>query len=74
MTQLTAQNTTQGQLAMAIAGGYRGRFALAVGVGRGTEREGLYVAANYNYLHGFRYEDFDFRLRMDTDSAGLSDA
>jgi hypothetical protein len=29
------------------------------------------VAANYNYLHGFRYEDIDFRLRLDTDAAGL---
>jgi hypothetical protein len=71
LTQLTAQNATQGQLAMAIAGGYRARFALAPGVGLGTEREGLYVAANVNYLHGFKYEDLDFRLRMDTDAVGL---
>jgi hypothetical protein len=70
-TQLTAQNDTQGQLAMAIAGGYRGRFALPQGVGLGTDREGLYVAANYNYLHGFRYEDTNFSLRLDTDGAGL---
>ena len=56
---------------MAIAGGYRGRFAFPVGVGLGTDREGLYLAANYNYLHGFRYYDIDFRLRMDTDSVGL---
>lgn len=68
--QLTAQDATQGQIAMAIAGGYRGRFALA-GIGGGSDREGLYLAANYNYLHGFRYEDFDFRLRMDTDRVGL---
>ena len=71
LTQLTAQNHTQGQLAMAIAGGYRGRFAFAPGVGSGTEREGIYLAANYNYLHGLRYEDIDFRLRMDTDNVGL---
>ena len=70
-TQLTAHSTTQGQLAMAIAGGYRGRFAWPSGVGLGTEREGLYLGANYKYLHGFRYEDIDFRLRMDTDGAGL---
>jgi hypothetical protein len=56
---------------MAIAGGYRGRFAWPSGVGAGSEREGLYLAANYNYLHGFRYEDIDFRLRMDTDPLGL---
>ena len=70
-TTLNALNTTQGQFALAIAGGYRGRFAWAPGVGGGTDREGLYLAANYNYLHGFRYEDIDFRLRMDTDGAGL---
>jgi len=70
-TQLTAQNNTQGQAAMAIAGGYRGRFALAPGIGLGTEREGIYVAANVDYLHGFRYYDVDFRLRMDTDNVGL---
>jgi hypothetical protein len=70
-TQLAAQNHTRGQLAMAIAGGYRARFAFAPGVGSGTEREGIYVAANYNYLHGFRYQDVDFRLRMDTDDVGL---
>ena len=31
LTQLTAQNNTQGQLAMAIAGGYRSRFAFPAG-------------------------------------------
>ncbi len=70
-TQLTADTLTQGQMALAITGGYRGRFAWPTGIGLGTDREGLYVAANYNYLRGFRYEDLDFRLRMDTDGAGL---
>jgi hypothetical protein len=69
--QLTASDATQGQIAMSITGGYRGRFAWPAGVGAGTEREGLYVGANYRYLHGFRYEDFDFSLRLDTNSAGL---
>jgi hypothetical protein len=71
LTQLTAQNSTQGQAALAIAGGYRAAIAFPVGVGLGTEREGLYIAANYNYLHGIRYHDIDSRLRLDTDSAGL---
>ena len=57
-----------GQFAMAITGGYRGRFALAAG---STERDGLYVAANYNYLHGYRYEKADAAMRLDTDGAGL---
>jgi hypothetical protein len=69
--QLAARNTTQGQLALAITGGYRGRFGWPTGVGRGTAREGLYIGANYNYLRGYRYQDLDFRLRMDTDRAGL---
>jgi hypothetical protein len=66
---LTAFNATEGQLALAVAGGYRGRFAWP-GSARG-DREGLYLAANYKYLHGFRYEDIDSTLRLDTDAAGL---
>ena len=58
----------QGQVAMAITGGYRGRFAVA---GGSSERDGLYVAADFNYLHGFRYESADVALRLDTDTAGL---
>ena len=57
----------QGQIAMAIVGGYRGRFAIM----GSSERDGIYVAANYNYLHGFRYEKADTALRLDTDNNGL---
>jgi hypothetical protein len=31
----------------------------------------VYVAANYNYLRGFRYEDVNLALRLDTDPVGL---
>ena len=58
----------QGQFAMAITGGYRGRFAIDVD---GGERDGIYVAADYNYIHGFRYEQADASLRLDTNAAGL---
>jgi hypothetical protein len=58
---------TSGQVAMAITGGYRGRFA----AGTGSDRDGIFVAADYNYLHGFRYEQVDAALRLDTDGAGL---
>jgi hypothetical protein len=58
----------EGQFAMAITGGYRGRFAAGDG---GSDRDGIYVAANYNYLHGFRYEQADAALRLDTDAAGI---
>jgi hypothetical protein len=59
------------ELALAIIGGYRGRFPLPMGAGSGDDREGIYVAVNYNYLHGFFLEDADMQLRMDTNSAGL---
>ena len=39
----------------------------------GSHRDGLYVAFNYNYLRGFRYEDIGMTLRLDTDSAGAAD-
>ena len=58
----------EGQVAMAITGGYRGRFAVANG---SSERDGLYVAADFNYLRGFRYESADVALRLDTDLAGM---
>jgi hypothetical protein len=58
---------TSGQIAMAITGGYRGRFA----VEGSSDRDGIYAAVNYNYLHGFRYEQVDAALRLDTDGTGL---
>ena len=66
--QMRLGSATRGQMAMAITGGYRGRFTLPAG---SSDRDGLYVAANYNYLHGFRYEDVNLALRLDTDRAGL---
>lgn len=69
-TTFQISNTTADQLALAIIGGYRARLALP---GRPTadSRSGVYIAANYNYLRGFHYDDFDLRVRFDTDSAGL---
>jgi hypothetical protein len=66
--QMRMGSTTRGQMALAIVGGYRGRFALASGT---SERDGVYVAANYNFLHGFLYEDVNLALRLDTDRTGL---
>jgi hypothetical protein len=31
----------------------------------------MYVAANYHHLQGFRYDTFDARLQLDTDTNGL---
>ena len=69
--QFPIVDSTEGQLALAVTGGYRGRFGWPAGVGSGSNREGLYVAVNYNYLRGFRYENIDMTIRLDTDNAGL---
>ncbi len=67
-TQIRLDNADRGQMALAITGGYRGRFALSNGT---SDRDGIYVAANYNYLRGFRFEDVNLALRLDTDRTGL---
>jgi hypothetical protein len=64
-------NADEGQLALAITGGYRGRFGWRSGIGSGSAREGLYVAANYNYLRGFQYENDAMAITLRTASTGL---
>lgn len=64
-------DTTAIQLALSVTGGYRARFALPAGVGQSAETDGVYLAVNYRSLFGFRYENADFGLRLDTDGAGL---
>ena len=59
---------SRGQMAVALTGGYRARVPLA---GTSGERDGVYVALDYNYLLGFRYEDTTTALALDTDNAGL---
>jgi hypothetical protein len=66
--QLRSGTTTQFQGAVAGVIGYRARIALDNGV---TDRDGVYLAANYRYLHGMRYENDRLSLSLDTDSAGL---
>lgn len=70
-TSFLLSDATVNQLALAVTGGYRARIALPSGVGGAAESNGIYVAANYNYLRGFRLEDFSFGMRLDTDNAGL---
>jgi hypothetical protein len=67
-TQIRLGNANRGQMAAAFTGGYRARFALPNAI---SDRDGIYVALNYNYLHGFRYEDVNLALRLDTDRTGL---
>ena len=67
-------DVTTAQGAVAVTGGYRGRYAVAglSGIQIGTNRPmGVHVAANYSYLHGIHYESGDLAVRFDTDAAGL---
>ena len=76
-TSFYMSNDTESQFALAVTGGYRGRFALPAGVSSGGASggnqalEGLYVGANYHYLHGFGYEHFEPDARLDTNAQGL---
>jgi hypothetical protein len=56
------------QLAMSIVFGYRTRLEVPGWSGR---RDGVYLAANYRYLRGFKYLQPDSTIRFDTDSQGL---
>lgn len=67
-TRFPVTSAAAEQLAAVGTVGYRGRFALPQAA---SERDGVYLAANVNYLRGFRYEDQDVRVILDTDRAGL---
>ena len=56
------------QAAAAVTGGYRARFALPTA--RGSERDGVYVAADYHYLFGLGLGRIDAALDVATDEAG----
>lgn len=67
-TSLVVQDSSAVQLAMSIVAGYRARIALA---GWSGDRDGVYLAANYRYLRGFKYLEPNLTVRFDTDSQGL---
>ena len=58
-------NQSTGQVAMRMTGGYRATIPLG-GAGSHIDLE-----ADYNHLHGFRYEAADIDLRLDTNRQGL---
>jgi hypothetical protein len=62
---------TSGQAAIGLTAGYRARFGLPAGGGTGSDRNGVYVAMNYHYLHGLRHDAMDVQARFDTDAQGL---
>jgi hypothetical protein len=59
-------NTTRAQMALALTGGYRGRFAVGP-----ADDDVFYVGIDYNYLRGFRYEDIDTNVTLATNGNGL---
>jgi hypothetical protein len=65
-------NQSAGQMALSLTGGYRAHFGLPWKVNSiNKSRDGIYVAMDYHYLYGFRYEDMDLAVQLDTDSEGL---
>lgn len=58
-------NDSVGQIAAQFTGGYRAQLPLRASAGQ------LRLEANYNHLQGFRYEDVDLNLRLDTNAGGL---
>jgi hypothetical protein len=67
-TTFSIADTTSGQAAMSITGGYRARVSVP---GFEGSKDGVYIAADYNYLHGIHYDSADLDVRFDTDSQGL---
>ena len=65
------RNDTTAQGAVAITAGYRGRFAPAAETSVGRPARAAFVSFNFNYLHGFRYDDVDLALRLATGGDGL---
>jgi len=59
------------QLALDITGAYRARFPIFGEDGPGARRDGMYIAANYHHLQGFRLDRFQANLRLETDTNGL---
>lgn len=66
---LGAVHDTFSQSGAALKIGYRGRMPIVGGFF--TDRNGLYVAADYVYLYGTRYEEQHATLALETDSNGL---
>lgn len=70
-TTLDLTSRTRGQAGVAIAGGYRGHLPWPDGSAFSESRDGLYIAADYDYIRGLAFADIDFAARLDTDANGL---
>ena len=67
-SSLLVTDASQIQMAMSIVFGYRTRLVVPAWSGG---RDGVYLAANYRYLRGFKYLQPDTTVRFDTDAQGL---
>ena len=63
-------HATAVQVAAAVTGGYRARFPFP-GEGAYERDDGIYVAADYHYLHGLRLGHVDSVVDFTTNEAGL---
>src|SRR6266850_446560 len=70
-TSLKIADQSAAQGAAAVTLGYRRRMALPGGLGSKSRRNGIYIAGNYHYLRGLRYDSADLQVQLDTDAAGL---
>jgi len=59
------------ELALDITASYRARVPLFAPDAPGGSRNGMYVEASYHHLQGFRLDEFNAALQLDTDSNGL---
>jgi hypothetical protein len=64
--RMSMATQTTGQAALAITGGYRGRYTIA-----GSPSRMVLAAVDYHELRGLRLEAIDAEARLDTDADGL---
>jgi hypothetical protein len=69
-TSYLVGNNTGLQGAVALTGGYRAKVPVSFARGSGSKRNGLYVATNFNYLRGIRYESANINVTIETDNTG----
>ena len=70
-TNFLIKNSTEGQGAASITGGYRTRLKVPGQLSPASDRDGVYISGNYNYLYGIHYDTLDLDVRFDTDTQGL---
>lgn len=70
-TRLDLASRTRGQLGVAVAAGYRAHIPWPADSAYSSPRDGLYIAADYDYIKGFAFADIDLAVRLDTDASGL---